>query len=41
LLTAAEINWLNDYHAWVRDTLTPMLAPDVAAWLAGATAEIG
>ena len=41
LLTAAEINWLNNYHAWVRDTLTPMLAPDVAAWLAGATAEIG
>lgn len=41
LLDGAEIAWLDGYHRWVRDTLTPLLDPDVAAWLAAATAEIG
>jgi len=41
LLDGAEIAWLDDYHRWVRDTLTPLLEPEVAAWLAEATAEIG
>ncbi len=37
LLTAEERRWLNGYHARVRAALTPLLAADVAAWLAGAT----
>lgn len=41
LLDGDEIAWLDGYHRWVRDTLTPLLEPDVAAWLAEATAEIG
>ena len=41
LLDGEEIRWLDGYHRWVRDTLTPLLEPDVAAWLAEATAEIG
>ena len=41
LLDGEEIRWLDGYHRWVRDTLTPMLEPDVAAWLAEATAGIG
>jgi Xaa-Pro aminopeptidase len=41
LLDGDEIRWLDGYHRWVRDTLTPLLEPDVAAWLAQATAEIG
>ena len=36
-LTAAERTLLDDYHAWVRTTLTPLLPPDEAAWLAQAT----
>ena len=41
LLDADETAWLDGYHRWVRDTLTPLLEPEVAAWLAEATAEIG
>jgi Xaa-Pro aminopeptidase len=41
LLDGEEIRWLDGYHRWVRDTLTPLLEPEVAAWLAEATAEIG
>ncbi|MEM6536208.1 MAG: aminopeptidase P family protein [Pseudomonadota bacterium] len=37
LLSAEELNWLNQYHARVRDTLTPHLDDDVAAWLADMT----
>ena len=33
LLTQAEKDWLNAYHRLVRDTLSPRLEPDVAAWL--------
>ena len=36
-LTAAERALLDGYHAWVRETLTPLLPPDEAAWLAQAT----
>ena len=41
LLDGDEIRWLDAYHGWVRATLSPMLEPEVAAWLAEATAEIG
>lgn len=38
LLTADEVNWLNAYHARVRDALTPMLDEATVGWLDGATA---
>jgi Xaa-Pro aminopeptidase len=41
LLDGEEVRWLDAYHGWVRGTLTPLLEPEVAAWLAEATAEIG
>ncbi|MBM85453.1 MAG: X-Pro aminopeptidase [Rhodospirillaceae bacterium] len=40
LLTGEELIWLNRYHARVRERLTPMLEPEMAAWLAEETAEI-
>ncbi|MDK1022116.1 MAG: M24 family metallopeptidase C-terminal domain-containing protein, partial [Candidatus Hydrogenedentes bacterium] len=36
-MTADEIAWLDDYHAAVRDSLTPLLEAETAAWLAGVT----
>ncbi len=36
-LTAAEREWLNAYHARVRETLTPLLPEEDAAWLADVT----
>jgi Xaa-Pro aminopeptidase len=41
LLDEDEIAWLDDYHNRVRDTLTPLVDPDSARWLAGATEPIG
>lgn len=41
MLTDVEKQWLNDYHACVSDTLSPLLDHDEAAWLRGATAPIG
>jgi len=40
LLTAEERQWLDDYHARVRDTLSPMLDAETRDWLAAATAPI-
>ncbi len=40
LLTQAEKDWLNAYHRLVRETLTPRLEPEVAAWLGEKTKEI-
>lgn len=37
LMTAAEIAWLDAYHAEVREVLTPLVDADTAAWLAEAT----
>jgi Xaa-Pro aminopeptidase len=37
LLAPAERAWLDAYHARVRATLTPLLDPAAAAWLAAAT----
>jgi Xaa-Pro aminopeptidase len=41
LLSAAEIAWLDDYHARVRETLTPLVEKDTAAWLEQATRPLG
>ncbi|MGD9828952.1 MAG: M24B family metallopeptidase, partial [Hyphomicrobiaceae bacterium] len=40
LLTGEERAWLDDYHARVRTTLSPMLAPPDRTWLAKATAPL-
>ena len=40
LLTAHELAWLDRYHARVAETLTPLVDPSTAAWLAEATAPI-
>ena len=37
LMTAAEIRWLNGYHAEVRRLLSPGLDPATLAWLTQAT----
>jgi Xaa-Pro aminopeptidase len=37
LMSDEEINWLDAYHARVRETLTPLVDPATAAWLATAT----
>ncbi len=41
LLDDAETAWLDAYHARVRETLTPFMGTDEAAWLRAATAPIG
>jgi Xaa-Pro aminopeptidase len=41
LMTPAEIAWLDAYHARVRETLTPLLDSETAAWLAQATRPVG
>ena len=42
LMDDAEMDWLDAYHAMVRERLTPELAawPDVAEWLQGAAAPL-
>jgi Xaa-Pro aminopeptidase len=40
LLTAREREWMDAYHARVRETLTPLLDLATAAWLARATRPI-
>ena len=37
LMSDEEINWLDTYHARVRETLTPLVDPATASWLAAAT----
>ncbi|MGH6981603.1 MAG: M24 family metallopeptidase, partial [Stellaceae bacterium] len=37
LMSDEEINWLDAYHARVRDRLTPLVDPATAQWLAVAT----
>ncbi|HEX7075422.1 MAG TPA: aminopeptidase P family protein [Hyphomicrobiaceae bacterium] len=41
LLTSAELDWLNSYHARVGKIIGAELGPDDRAWLAAATAPIG
>ena len=33
MLTADELAWLNDYHSMVCEKLSPLVEPEVAAWL--------
>src|SRR5262249_3211518 len=40
LLTPAELDWLNAYHARVREAIGPELPPDDRAWLKQATDAI-
>jgi Xaa-Pro aminopeptidase len=37
LLDEAEVAWLNEYHARVRETLTPLVDDETRHWLDGAT----
>ncbi|MDG1239227.1 MAG: M24 family metallopeptidase C-terminal domain-containing protein, partial [Planktomarina sp.] len=39
-LTDSENNWLNAYHQEVYAKLAPLLEPETAQWLAGATRSI-
>ena len=39
--SAAELAWLNAYHARVRREIEPILLSDDRAWLRHATAPIG
>ena len=41
LLVAAEMAWLNSYHARVRDAFTPLLDKPTAGWLGEATRPLG
>jgi Xaa-Pro aminopeptidase len=41
LLSPAELDWLNAYHARVREIIGPELGPIDRAWLEAATAAIG
>ena len=40
LLTADERDWLNAYHARVRETLSPLVGADVRSWLEEATMSL-
>lgn len=40
MLTREELEWLNDYHRRVYDTIGPMLIEEEREWLKEATAEI-
>ena len=40
LLNAAEREWLNDYHARVREVIGPLVDPSTAVWLEQATKRI-
>ncbi|ABV35635.1 peptidase M24 [Shewanella sediminis HAW-EB3] len=40
LLSEAEINWFNDYHRLVFDTLSPLMQGEELAWLTNATKTI-
>ncbi|MCR4764877.1 MAG: aminopeptidase P family protein [Bacteroidaceae bacterium] len=40
LLTAEEINWLNEYHQRVYDQLSPLLDSETCEWLRQATSSI-
>jgi Xaa-Pro aminopeptidase len=41
LLTASETDWLDRYHARVRETIGPLLEEEDRAWLEQATAAVG
>lgn len=37
MMTPEEVTWINDYHSHVRETLTPYLTAEEAAWMAEKT----
>ena len=39
-LSAEQTAWLNDYHRWVFEHLSPHLAPELAVWLKGKCAPL-
>ena len=41
LMAADEIDWLDTYHAEVRETLMPLVADDTRIWLGTATTPLG
>src|SRR5215831_7364859 len=41
LMTPEEIDWLDSYHAEVRETLMTLVAEDTRPWLGAATAPLG
>ncbi|MGH6728268.1 MAG: aminopeptidase P family protein [Pseudolabrys sp.] len=41
MLTARERNWVDSYHARVRDVLSPLLDAPTSAWLDAATRPLG
>ena len=41
LMTPADVAWLDAYHVRVRESLTPLVDANTAAWLARATAPLG
>ncbi|MGN6461739.1 MAG: aminopeptidase P family protein [Pseudolabrys sp.] len=41
MLSAGEREWIDRYHARVRDTLSPQVDADTRAWLAAATEPLG
>lgn len=40
LLTEAELNWFNDYHSRVYQTLSPLMSGESLAWLEQATSPL-
>ncbi|MEH6630786.1 MAG: aminopeptidase P family protein [Halopseudomonas aestusnigri] len=40
IMSSGEIKWLNDYHAWVRKELSPLLDAEQKDWLEEATKAI-
>ena len=40
LLSREELDWLNGYHARVRERLAPLLKDDALAWLEARTAPL-
>ncbi len=40
IMSTAEIDWLNEYHAQTRDLLAPLVSPEAKAWLERATQPI-
>jgi Xaa-Pro aminopeptidase len=40
MLTAEEITWINDYHATVRELLSPLVSGEALTWLVGRTEAI-
>ena len=40
MLSRSEVSWLNQYHSYVFEQLSPMLEPEERKWLGNATAPL-